>query len=130
MKNKTKKPRDFGDEESRKQTSLERFGGILARCWFCFYGHWSGIEEHHTAGWEYLWLTIPVCSNCHKRLTDMQKDHPPKAAGDLDEVIGRVFLGLADQLVLWSERMPKLIETLREWGKALIERSRRGVAKP
>jgi hypothetical protein len=115
--------RDFGDEEVRKQKVIERFKGKEPACIFCGETDWRCIEEHHIGGQAYDPTTVPVCANCHRKLSDMQKDHPPKAGGDSDEVIGRILLGLADVFVL-------LIEKLHDWGRTLIERSSRAGGQP
>jgi hypothetical protein len=50
------------------------------------------------AGRKYSDLIGILCSNCHDKASDKQKDHPGTAAGKPTELecIGRLLLGLAD----------------------------------
>ena len=83
------------------------------------------IEEHHPDTRKRDNLVVLVCRNCHRILSDDQKDHPIEAPG-CDEFLARVgnfLLGLADMLV-------KIIERLYEFGEALIARANEGALKP
>jgi hypothetical protein len=62
---------------------------------------------------------IPVCANCHAKVTDMQKDHPRKIhnPSTSDEDFAHFLFGLADFLEL-------VIEKLREFANYLLERVR------
>lgn len=58
-----------------------------------------------------------MCRNCHRKLSDTQKDHPSALADGEPpylERIGQFLLGLADLLEM-------LIEKMREYGMGLIE---------
>jgi hypothetical protein len=33
------------------------------------------LEDHHIAGRKYDDMTVVTCLNCHRELTNMQKDH-------------------------------------------------------
>lgn len=104
------------ESERRKQRSLERFETNDPRCHICGENDWRCLEAHHLAGQAYDDATVPVCRNCHRKLSDCQKDHPAKTAIGPSQVesIGRFLLGLADLLAL-------LVEKLMEWGVYLIE---------
>lgn len=102
--------------ERRKQRALERLGSNDPRCVICGESDWRCLEAHHLAGQAYAGETVPACRNCHRKLSDGQKDHPAKTgeSPSQSEVIGRFLLGLADLFEL-------LVEKLAEWGRYLIE---------
>jgi hypothetical protein len=102
--------------ERRRQAALERLGTNDPRCVFCGEDDWRTLENHHIAGQAYDDFTAIHCRNCHRKQSDMQKDHPEPTGmpPELAEKVGRFLLGFAD----FVER---LIEKLREFGNALIE---------
>lgn len=104
--------------ETRKQARLEKLGTNKPCCAICGETDWRIFELHHVAGQGRDPTVVPVCANCHRRLTDDQKDHPSSNVDDpqLDR-IGHFLLGLADMLRL-------IVEKLREFGHALIARAR------
>lgn len=59
-----------------------------------------------------------MCANCHRRLSDDQRDHPKvnDAADAYIARIGNFLIGLADLFEL-------ILEHLREFGDALIKRA-------
>jgi hypothetical protein len=65
---------------------------------------------------------VIVCWNCHRKLSDRQKEHPsaPQGRPDTLECQGRLLLGIADALELTAAPSP-LIEFARETGLSLIE---------
>jgi hypothetical protein len=73
------------------------------------------LELHHIAGRAFDDETVPVCRNCHARLTDHQRDHSPaKPAGGFVESIRRFLLGLADLFEM-------LVKRLREFATSLAD---------
>jgi hypothetical protein len=76
------------------------------------------MEVHHVAGQKLDAFTVIACANCHRKLTDVQKDHPKAndASDPLLNQIGHFLLGLADMLKL-------VVEKLSEFGRALLERA-------
>jgi hypothetical protein len=78
------------------------------------------LEKHHTAGRRYSDAAILLCRNCHRKLSDAQKDHPKPVSDPLtsQESIGHILLGLADFFGELSER-------LREFGRSLIAQAGR-----
>ena len=105
-------------KETRKQRRCEALGTNDPRCGTCGYNHWQSIEEHHPADYGRDDTTVLICRNCHRILSDDQKDHPafdPNADPMLD-AIGHFLLGLADMLRI-------IIEKLYAFGHALIERA-------
>ena len=106
------------DYERRKQSRLHKLGTNNPRCSCCPETDWRVFEQHHPTGRKHDDLTINICANDHRRLSDSQKDHP-KTELNADELlakIGNFLLGLADLFEL-------LFDRLREFGEALIARS-------
>ncbi|SEE46466.1 hypothetical protein SAMN05444161_5848 [Rhizobiales bacterium GAS191] len=107
------------DSERRRQRALERLGTNNPRCVICGKANPHCLERHHILGRTHGDETVIVCRNCHRELSDRQKDHP-KQIGDppsLGENVGYLLLNLAD---LFAE----LIEVLRHYGRQLIDRAR------
>jgi hypothetical protein len=94
------------NRERRRQRALERLGTNNPRCPFCGFDNPLALELHHIAGEAFDETEVPVCRNCHRTLSDWQKDHPAKISdppNDLER-IGHALLGLADLfelLVKW-----------------------------
>jgi hypothetical protein len=105
--------------ERRRQNAFERLGTNNPRCVVCGETDWRCLELHHLPGRGYGDELVIVCRNCHRKLSDMQKDHPAssKEPSDPLEIIGRFLLGMADLLEL-------LIAKLREFGRALVAQAR------
>ena len=102
-------------EEIRKQKRLEVLGTNNPICVACGEDDWRCFEQHHIAGKAHSNDLSIVCSNCHRKLTDKQKDHP-KCNGDPSQLqsIGYWQLGFSDLLALAAE-------TLRQNGHHLIQ---------
>jgi hypothetical protein len=77
------------------------------------------MEVHHLEGKDFGKTLIVVCRNCHRKLTDAQKDHPPKFGETPTtlESIGHFLMGLADMLLMLAGK-------LWEFGEYLIEQAR------
>jgi hypothetical protein len=106
-------------QEARKRTMQERLGGKNMRCVICGEHDARCLENHHLAGQRFGDDLVPVCRNCHRKLSDAQKDHPRPIADDpgVLERIGHFLLGLADFLVLVAVR-------LKEFGHELVDKVR------
>ncbi|HEY1604496.1 MAG TPA: hypothetical protein VGF77_02750 [Allosphingosinicella sp.] len=108
------------DPEARKQARLLKLGTNNPCCGTCGESDWRCIEEHHVPGNKRDDFVVPACANCHRKVTDDQKDHPsfdPHAEPFLD-CVGHFLLCLADLLRL-------IVEKLTEYGHALIARATR-----
>ena len=93
------------DRERRKQRALERLGTNNPRCPFCGINEPLAMELHHVAGRAFDDKLVPVCRNCHRVLSDWQKDHPPALAeppSDLERTVHALF-GLADMFELLAK---------------------------
>jgi hypothetical protein len=113
--------------ERRKQRALERLGSNNPSCIVCGCDDPLALELHHLAGQAFGDDTVPVCRNCHRRLSDYQKDHSldqGKPVGEL-EPIRRFMEGLADLFEM-------LVKRLREYAAKLgaFEGSTNGEAQP
>ena len=105
--------------EIRKQRRLERLGTNEPICGTCGFSHDAALEKHHVAGRKHDSATAITCRNCHRIVSDDQKDHPAfdPAADSLLQTIALFLLGLADLLEL-------AIEKLTEFGLALFDRAK------
>ena len=105
-------------KEVRKQRRLAILRSNNPLCGVCGQSDWRCLELHHVADHGCDDGTVIICRNCHRKVSDDQKDHPAfdPAADPLLHAIGRFLLGLADLLRL-------AIEKLSEFGNALIERA-------
>ena len=108
---------DF-ERECRRQKRLEALGTDDPHCAMCGEGDDRKLELHHVAGRKHDEMTVILCRNCHRVVSDDQKDHP--AAEDRADsglaTIGYFLLGLADML-------RALVQKLYAFGFALIARS-------
>lgn len=100
--------------ERRRQRIIERLGTDTPRCAACGEDDVRCLEAHHVAGRRYDPLTSVLCANCHRKVTDAQKDHPlPLPNGDAFlENVGHFLLGLADMLRIVLEKIAALGEAL------------------
>lgn len=112
------------DPEDRRQQRLRKLGTQNPRCVCCGESDDRVFELHHIAGKAHGGDVSLVCANCHRKLSDQQRDHVPpgseKAEGILAK-IGHFLLGLADLLGL-------AVQALREFGRLLIESATKGTA--
>ena len=109
--------------ETRKQRRLELLGTATPRCGTCGFNRWQSLELHHLPGRKIdPDFTVTTCRNCHRILSDDQKDHPHFEGEPELAKFGHFMLGLADMQRLTSEK-------LHEFGLALIERASTQVTK-
>ena len=104
------------NREIRRQRALERLGSNNPRCFNCGEDNPHALEKHHIAGRKNHEEQVIACRNCHRKLSDWQKDHPNQQTipPNMFEVIGRFLLGLADLFEM-------LMENLKSFGLQLIE---------
>jgi hypothetical protein len=105
--------------EARHQRALERLGPNNPRCCICVEDDPRCLERHHIPGRGHGDEEAIVCRNCHRKLSDMQEDHPSQIGTPPDPVehIAHFMFGIADLFEL-------LIKKLREFGALLIEQVR------
>jgi hypothetical protein len=102
--------------ERRREAAIERLGANNPACVICGENDPRVLEKHHLEGQAYGDSLVPVCRNCHRKLSDLQKDHPDKITeipGPLEK-IAHLLLGLADLFEL-------VVSTFREFAAYLIE---------
>lgn len=104
--------------EAREQRRLEVLNSIDPRCGMCGEKDSRCLEEHHVADLGRDDTTVILCRNCHRKVSDDQKDHPTSdpAADPLLDSIGHFLLGLTDMLRV-------IVEKVYEFGLALIARA-------
>src|ERR1700734_585745 len=68
--------------EARLQRMCERLGDDKPGCINCGLEDIRCLEAHHIAGSKFGDALVIVCRNCHRILSDDQKDHPPPAGDD------------------------------------------------
>ena len=109
--------------EARVQRMYERLGVDAPRCIYCGLDDVRCLEAHHIAGRKFDDATVIVCRNCHRILSNDQKDHPPRIDGapSLHERAGHFLKGLADLFAL-------LVAKLYEFSDELIEFAKREAA--
>jgi hypothetical protein len=95
------------NEEIRLQRSFARLGTDAPQCACCGESDSRCLEAHHVAGRKNHDETLPVCRNCHRKLSDNQRDHPLPIASPpaLAEIVGNYLLGLADLFRLIADRL-------------------------
>lgn len=103
------------DDRSLKR-KLKALGTDRPICGACGETDPRCFELHHVAGRKQDSMTVLLCANDHRRVTDDQKDHPTptESYDELLAKIGNFLLGLADMLRV-------IVERLIEFGNALIE---------
>lgn len=102
--------------ETRRQKAFNRLGTNNPICAFGHETDWHCMELHHLEGEAFGKTLVIVCRNCHRKLSDAQKDHPAQlgAQPTTIESIGHFLLGLADLLLMLAAK-------LWEFGEYLIE---------
>ena len=114
------------ERERRRQTRLERLGTNNPKCLFCPEDDPACLELHHLAGKGFGSESVISCRNCHRKLTDKQKEHPSISPGkpSIGECHGRCLLGIADGLELLN--VPEqLVGLIRQTGLDLVEEGQR-----
>ena len=104
----------MSDAEKRRLRDLERLGTDRPVCVACGEGDPRCLEAHHLAGRAFDSQTIPVCRNCHRKLSDDQKDHPRTSSASPGrlEKLAHFLLGLGDFLQLIAGHLKRLAADL------------------
>ena len=103
--------------ERRRQSALERLRSNRPVCVVCGEGDPIVQELHHFAGKNFDPLTGPICRNCHRKLSDRQKDEPGKIYEQPHplEIIAHFLMGLAAFFALLIEKLEEFAAILIEW---------------
>jgi hypothetical protein len=109
-------PTKTPDREARREQALKRLGTRNPSCVVCNEGDPLCLELHHIGGQKHHEDLAIVCRNCHRKLSDQQRDHPADTQGQHPTMatIGHYLLGLADLFRL-------LATSLVQFGTWLIE---------
>ena len=119
----------MNDDEKRRRTrtrrSFERLGTSTPVCTICSETNPNCLEVHEPGGRKYSDLRVILCRNCHRKLSDDQRDHFPPIWTPPDplERLSHALLGEADLLL-------RLAEKRRADARMLNELSRRDVILP
>ncbi|KAA5805342.1 hypothetical protein F1654_05015 [Alkalicaulis satelles] len=99
--------------EKRLERAYRRLGTRNPVCVMCGETNPHVIELHHIAG-TLLNDTVPICRNCHRKVSDPQKDRHGLETFDSDQTrIGHYLCGLADVLAA-------VAVTLKAFGERLL----------
>ena len=104
----------MSDAEKRHLRALERLGTSHPVCVACGEDDPRCLEAHHIAGRAFDDQTVLVCRNCHRKLSDAQKDHPGKI-GDPPSPLERIahfLLGIGDMLHLIADSVKQFAADL------------------
>jgi hypothetical protein len=119
---KGKKP-TYPDAEARRRKALERLGTDNPKCAHCLETDPIALELHHVGQKQYAEAVIIECRNHHAKLSNAQKDHPPRIDDNPPstfERIGHLLLGLAELLRLAAARLDEIGRGLIDYAASLI----------
>lgn len=113
--------------EVRRQRALQRLGTDKPMCTTCGESDPRCLELNHFSQKVYDNTTEILCRNCHRKRSDMQRDHPdPIKSGDRQsfdlEKVGHFLLNLADFFMA-------IVNKLKEYGNLLINMARDSASK-
>ncbi len=121
-------PKRHLDREDRLAQHCRRLNTWNPVCVSCPESDPVALELHHIAQRGHHDDVVIVCANCHRKLSDQQRDHEagctlagptgPSGTGGQMETIGHYLLGLADLFAM-------LVETLRKFGTWLVSEANR-----
>jgi hypothetical protein len=107
-------PDHFGPAEQRRQARLERLGTDSPACRVCGESDDRVLQRHHLAGQAYGDELVPVCANCHYKLSDAQADHPD------DGPEPPFLVALAHHLLGRADFDGQAAAKLRDFAKSLL----------
>ncbi len=98
----------------RRRDALMRLGMANPACSICGEDNPHCLELHEPGGRRYNDMPVPVCRNCHRKLSDDQRDHPRAEFTPPDslERHAHALLGLADFFARLSEQFRRTAEML------------------
>lgn len=105
------------NRERRRQSALERLGTNTPICLACGEGDPLVQEKHHIAGQSFDGMTASICRNCHRKLSDSQKDEPGKIYEQPHplEIIAHFLWGLAALFALLVDKLEEFAVLLMDW---------------
>lgn len=102
------------EQELERTRQAQRLHGFDRQCVACGERNQRCLELHHVPGKGYGDDLVPVCRNCHRKLTDRRANVAPPGDPSTLDCIGHWLIGLAELLFLLAQRA-------LEYGQALIE---------
>jgi hypothetical protein len=104
------------DAERRRRRALQRLGTDKPFCFCCGENDPECLELHHIAGKAFGSDLVIVCRNCHRKLTNAQKDQPKVSCVEptMEERILHYRLGLSALLKQFAEMQPEFAAFLIE----------------
>lgn len=117
-------------KEARRRVAIERLGSMNTACAVCGEDDPHCLERHHVAGQAFGDDCVPVCRNCHRKLSEAQKVHPAATEGESTwlEKVAYFLLGLADLLLFAAANLKKFASELID--RAHAESSTAGGPQP
>lgn len=109
-------------EEMRRERDYRRLRTRNPICLHCgYHNHPAAMELAHIAPHKFHDDAGVLCSNCHREVSDPEKDLPyaPQTQNPQIETIGRYLLALAE----WFERIARTIAEFGAFLLALAERA-------
>lgn len=100
-------------EEARLERAFRRLGTRHPSCVTCGENYPHALELHHIGEQAHHDDLSIVCRNCHRKLTDAQKDRlAVRADNPTDEIIGRYLYGLADLFRMIADTLTQFAREL------------------
>ena len=114
---------DHPNREERLERMLRRLGGRNPACVSCGEDDPRCLELHHPTGRKFSDDVVCICRNCHRKVSDDQKDHPSNRSGlDMKHLTQiRKLLGRADLFRLLAEQDESEAISIFEQAKQLKE---------
>ena len=112
----------ISDAEIRRQKDFRRLRTTTPICLSCGYSKSSSaLELAHIAPKRFHDDGGVLCSNCHREMSDAEKDlsYSPQSANPQMETIGRYLLALSD----WLTRIAETIAAFGAWLLGFAENS-------
>ena len=112
------------DKDARLERRLAKLGSRNPVCVLCGEDNPFCLEQHHIAGQHHHDDLSIICCNCHRKVTEQQKDRPGAfVPAEYPISIGHYLCGLADLFAM-------LAETLKRFGEWLIGSEIKGRHEP
>lgn len=102
------------NQEIARVRDARRLGGFDKTCVICGEPDQRCLELHHIAGRSFDGEKVPVCRNCHRKVTDKTANKTATQYPSKLDQIGHWLLGLAEFLLALAKRA-------FEFGNVLIE---------
>lgn len=98
----------------RQRDALVRLGEANPACPICGEDNPRCLELHEPGGRRYNKMSVPICRNCHRKLSDDQRDHPKGEFRPPDpfERLAHALLGEADLFAQLCEKRRQDAEML------------------